>query len=233
MDETPARGRPRSETARRAVLDAALRLCQSGGYQALTIKGIAETAGVGRQTVYRWWPAKQDILIDALRDLGLRKAEHLDPDTGHTLRDVQALLTATFALTDRLTGKALIGLMADAQHDPALSLRLQSTVIGPRRQALRDMLARGVERGELSDTGTDLDLLVDFAFGTMWYRLISHHAPVDTALAERITGAVATLMQATEDVPVAAAAPAAPAGPTTPSTAPGAVSPPPAPPTAG
>lgn len=213
MDETPARGRPRSETARRAVLDAALRLCQSGGYQALTIKGIAETAGVGRQTVYRWWPAKQDILIDALRDLGLRKAEHLDPDTGRTLRDVQALLTATFALTDRLTGKALIGLMADAQHDPDLSLRLQSTVIGPRRQALREILARGVARGELSDEGTALDLVVDFAFGTMWYRLISHHAPVDTDLAEQITGAVATLLRATEEVPATASAAAAPAGP--------------------
>lgn len=198
MDETPARGRPRSETARRAVLDAALRLCQSGGYQALTIKGIAETAGVGRQTVYRWWPAKQDVLIDALRDLGLRKAEHLDPDTGHTLGDVRSLLTATFALTQQVTGKALIGLMAEAQHDPDLSHRLQSTVIGPRRHALRTLLARGVERGELSDTDVSLDLVVDFAFGTMWYRLISHHGPVDADLAGQITDAVATLLHADE-----------------------------------
>jgi len=198
MDETPARGRPRSETARRAVLDAALRLCQSGGYQALTIKGIAETAGVGRQTVYRWWPAKQDVLIDALRDLGLRKAEHLDPDTGHTLGDVRSLLTATFALTQQVTGKALIGLMAEAQHDPDLSHRLQSTVIGPRRHALRTLLARGVERGELSDADVSLDLVVDFAFGTMWYRLISHHGPVDADLAGQITDAVATLLHADE-----------------------------------
>ena len=134
MDETPVRGRPRSETARRAVLDAALVLCQSDGYQALTMKGIAETAGVGRQTVYRWWPAKQDVLIDALRDLGLRKAEHLDPETGHTLRDVRTLLDATFTLTTALTGNALVGLMAEAQHDPELSRRLQATVIGPRRR---------------------------------------------------------------------------------------------------
>lgn len=195
MDESPVRGRPRSETARRAVLDAALQLCQSGGYQALTMKAIAETAGVGRQTVYRWWPAKQDVLIDALRDLGLRKAEHLDPDTGDTLRDVRTLLTATFALANKLTGKALIGLMADAQHDPDLSQRLQSTVIGPRRQALRTILARGVARGELAEAAS-LDLAVDFAFGTMWYRLISHHAPVDAALAEQVTAALATLLRA-------------------------------------
>lgn len=194
MDATPVRGRPRSETARRAVLDAALQLCQSGGYPALTMKAIAETAGVGRQTVYRWWPAKQDVLIDALRDLSLRRAEQLDPDSGDTPRDLRTLLTATFALANRLTGKALIGLMAEAQHDPALSHRLQSTVIGPRRQALRAILARGVSRGELSEA-VPLDLAVDFAFGTMWYRLISHHAPVDTDLAGQITDALATLLR--------------------------------------
>ncbi|MFF7155260.1 TetR/AcrR family transcriptional regulator C-terminal ligand-binding domain-containing protein [Streptomyces sp. NPDC008139] len=198
MDETPGRGRPRSETARRAVLDAALRLCQDGGYQALTMKGIAESAGVGRQTVYRWWPAKQDVLLDALRDLGLRKAEHLDPDSGDTLRDVRTLLDATFVLTRKLTGKALIGLMADAQHDPDLSQRLQSTVIGPRRQALRALLARGVQRGELSGEDGALDLAVDFAFGAMWYRLISHHAPVDARLAEQVTSALAKLLSADE-----------------------------------
>ncbi|MFG1808338.1 TetR/AcrR family transcriptional regulator [Streptomyces sp. NPDC049040] len=195
MDETPARGRPRSETARRAVLDAALALCQSGGYQALTMKGIAETAGVGRQTVYRWWPAKQDVLIDALRDLGLRKAEHLDPETGDTLRDVRTLLDATFTLTTALTGNALVGLMAEAQHDPELSHRLQATVIGPRRHALLLLLARGVADGTLSDEAVTLDLAVDFAFGTMWYRLISRHAPVDTGLAEQITAALAALLR--------------------------------------
>ncbi|MEU6850091.1 TetR/AcrR family transcriptional regulator [Actinacidiphila alni] len=212
MDETPSRGRPRSETARRAVLDAALRLCQEGGYQALTIKGIAESAGVGRQTVYRWWPAKQDVLIDALRDLGLRKAEHLDPDSGDTLRDVRSLMDATFTLTRQLTGKALIGLMAEAQHDPGLSDRLQTTVIGPRRQALRAILARGVARGELTAEDWTLDLAVDFAFGTMWYRLISHHAPVDARLAEQITAGLATLLgSAAADEARAAVSP--PAGP--------------------
>ncbi|MBD0740570.1 TetR family transcriptional regulator [Streptomyces sp. CBMA29] len=214
------------------MLDAALRLCQDGGYQALTMKGIAESAGVGRQTVYRWWPAKQDVLLDALRDLGLRKAEHLDPDSGDTLRDVRTLLDAAFALTRELTGKALIGLMAEAQHDPALSRRLQSTVIGPRRQALRALLVRGVERGELAGEDQTLDLAVDFAFGTMWYRLISHHAPVDTSLAEQIATALAKLLSADgatgaratttvdastgtattakEQAPVSAATPAAP-----------------------
>jgi AcrR family transcriptional regulator len=177
------------------VLDAALDLCQRDGFQGLTIKAIAETAGVGRQTVYRWWPTKEAVLLDALRDLGLRESHRLDPDTGDTLRDVESLLEATFDLTRRLTGQALVGLMAQAQHDPELSRRLQGSVIGPRRQALRRILARGVERGELSGTNTSLDLAVDFAFGTMWYRLMSHHAPVDAPLARQITAALERLLE--------------------------------------
>ncbi|WP_269856613.1 TetR/AcrR family transcriptional regulator [Streptomyces sp. RPT161] len=187
MAETAARGRPRSETARRAVLDAALRLCQRDGYQALTIKGIAQAAGVGRQTVYRWWPTKEAVLLEALRDLVHRQSARLAPDTGDTLADVRTLLDTTFRLARELTGHALVGLMAQAQHDPDLSARLQGTVIGPRRAALRDVLARGVERGELSDGEVPLDLAVDLAFGTMWYRLISHHAPVDDDLAAQLS----------------------------------------------
>ncbi len=195
MVETAARGRPRSETARRAVLDAALRRCQRDGYQALTIKGIAQAAGVGRQTVYRWWPTKEAVLLEALRDLVHRQQARLAPDTGDTLADVRTLLDTTFRLARELTGHALVGLMAQAQHDPDLSARLQGTVIGPRRAALRDVLARGVRRGELSDGEVPLDLAVDFAFGTMWYRLISHHAPVDDDLAAGLSRALWRLLR--------------------------------------
>ena len=194
MTEAVPRGRPRSETARRAVLDAALQLCQRDGFQGLTIKGIAETAGVGRQTVYRWWPTKEAVLLDALRDVGLRESRRLTPDSGDTLLDVENLLATTFALTQQLTGKAIVGLMAEAQHDPGLSARLQGTVIGPRRQALREILARGVERGDLSDAEVPLDLAVDFAFGTMWYRLLSRHAPVDADLAGQLTAALRRML---------------------------------------
>ena len=194
MTEAVPRGRPRSETARRAVLDAALQLCQRDGFQGLTIKAIAETAGVGRQTVYRWWPTKEAVLLDALRDVGLRESRRLAPDSGETLRDVENLLATTFTLTQQLTGKAIVGLMAEAQHDPGLSARLQGTVIGPRRQALREILARGVERGDLSDAEVPLDLAVDFAFGTMWYRLLSRHAPVDADLAGQLTAALRRML---------------------------------------
>jgi AcrR family transcriptional regulator len=187
------RGRPRSEEARRAVLDAALRLCERDGYQQLTIKAIATEAGVGRQTVYRWWPDKAEILMEALVEL----AESLDLrepiDSGDTLSDVRALLSITYSLTQSITGQAIVGLMSDAQADPALSAKLQGKVIGPRRDALREILRRGVDRGEVS-AAVSLDLVVDFAFGAMWYRLLSRHAPVNEELAGKVTDAVARLL---------------------------------------
>jgi AcrR family transcriptional regulator len=187
------RGRPRSEEARRAVLDAALRLCERDGYQQLTIKAIATEAGVGRQTVYRWWPDKAEILMEALVEL----AESLDLrepiDSGDTLSDVRALLSITYSLTQSITGQAIVGLMSDAQADPALSAKLQGKVIGPRRDALREILRRGVDRGEVA-AAVSLDLVVDFAFGAMWYRLLSRHAPVNEELAGKVTDAVARLL---------------------------------------
>ncbi len=186
------RGRPRSEEARRAILDTALRICHRDGYQQVTIKAIADEAGVGRQTVYRWWPDRAQVLLDALIDLRTREPG-LDRNTGDTLRDVERVLVRTFELTHEITGPALIGLMADAQTDDDLSARLQGTVIGPRRDALREILRRGVESGELAEN-VPLPLVVDFAFGTMWYRLLSRHAPVDDRLAADITAAIARLL---------------------------------------
>jgi AcrR family transcriptional regulator len=191
---TGTRGRPRSEEAKRAILDTALRLCERDGYQQLTIKGIAEAAGVGRQTVYRWWTDKADILMDAMIDLRERALAKLFRETGDTLRDVETVLEVTFRLNRELTGPALVGLMADAQHDPKLSKRLQEAVIGPRRDALRDILQRGVDAGVLAEN-VRLPLVVDFAFGTMWYRLLSRHAPIDAALAREITDAIARMLE--------------------------------------
>lgn len=187
------RGRPRSEEARRAILAAALRMCQRDGYQQVTIKALADEAGVGRQTVYRWWPDKADVVMEALIDLRERELPLRFQETGDTLRDVEHVLATTFELTHELTGKALIGLMADAQSDPQLSRRLQDTVIGPRREALLDILRRGVEAGHLKER-VRLLLVVDFAFGTMWYRMLSRHAPVNAELAREIVKAVALML---------------------------------------
>jgi AcrR family transcriptional regulator len=190
---TGTRGRPRSADSRRAILHAALELCERDGYQDLTIKAIADMAGVGRQTVYRWWPDKASVLLEALVELAdEHRALQVPRASVHVLTDVERLLTTVYELAKDVTGQALVGLMADAQRDPALSNRLQEAVIGPRRAALRALLQRGVDSGELVAT-VPLDLVVDFAFGAMWYRLLSHHAPVGAALAREVTAGLAAM----------------------------------------
>ena len=189
------RGRPRSEDAKRAVLSTVLVLCERDGYANVTIKAIADEAGVGRQTVYRWWSDKAEIVMDALIDLRERELPTLYQPSGDPLVDVEAVLRITYEYTQRVTGRALVGLMADAQAEKRLSQRLQDTVIGPRRQALRDILQQGVDAGTLT-ADVPLDLVVDFAWGTMWYRMLSHHAPIDAGLAREVTDAVALLLRA-------------------------------------
>ncbi|WP_182902600.1 TetR/AcrR family transcriptional regulator [Microbispora sp. H10830] len=174
-------GRPRSEQARRAILEAALRLCERDGYQNVTLKGIAEEAGTGRQTLYRWWDTKAGLLLEAMTDL-------VGSSHAPSQADLETFLSETFALADGAIGRIVAGLMAEAQSDPALGERLRERLIGPRRDSLRAVLERMPP-----PPGTDLDLLVDMIFGAMWYRLLNRHAPLDAALAGDITALVARI----------------------------------------
>ena len=191
MEQTPAAlGRPRSEPARRAVLEAALRLVARDGYQAVTIKGIAEEAGVGRQTVYRWWTSKGAILLEAVGEYARPSAiPETTDDPAHDLREV---LRGSFRLSP-VAGPIVAGLMADATQHPEFLEKLQVDLLARRRALVRETIERGQRSGQIGD-GADLALVVDMIWGTMWYRILSRHAPVDEALADELTEAVLRLL---------------------------------------
>jgi AcrR family transcriptional regulator len=180
-------GRPRSEVARKAILRAALDLCARDGYQNVTMKGIAEAAGSGRQTVYRWWQTKAQVLMESLTDL-MAEEMHATPESGDAHADLVAFLHTTFTLARGVAGQIVVGLMADAQSDPGLADELRAKIIGPRRAALRAVL----ERGALPE-GVDPELVVDLIFGVMWYRLLNRHAEVNEELAEEIDALLARI----------------------------------------
>jgi AcrR family transcriptional regulator len=188
-------GRPRSEQARSAALAAALRLVQRDGYPAVTIKAIAAEAGIGRQTVYRWWPTKADVLLDAVADAAADQAE--PAASADASGDLRAMLRATFALTG-VAGPVIAGLMAEATHDSAFAARLQGRLLAPRRAVLRAILVRGQRAGQFGQ-GVSPDLAVDLVFGTMWYRVLSGHAPVDQRLADELSTAVVSLLNRSAD----------------------------------
>ena len=197
MEQTTTLGRPRSEPARQAVLGAALRLVTRDGYQAVTIKGIAQEAGVGRQTVYRWWSSKGAILLEAIIELARPTAEpEPTEDAAHDLREV---LRGSFGLSP-FAGPIISGLMADATHDPKFLEQLQTDLLARRRALVRSTLERGQRTGQFGKRA-DLALVTDMIWGTMWYRVLSRHAQVNEALADELTDAVVALLGPGEPPP--------------------------------
>ena len=179
----PHTGRRRNDAARDAILDAAFRLLSDPGTAELTIEAIAAEAGVGRQTIYRWWPSKGAVLADAL----VRHARVVVPerDTGTFAGDLAAFLTDSFAgLADQGYAARLRQIVAVAQQDEHVA-RLLADFTAVRRAALRALLERGRDAGELAQDA-DLDMLVDMAYGVLYYRLLVGHAPLDETAARSL-----------------------------------------------
>ena len=179
----PHTGRRRNDAARDAILDAAFRLLSGPEGDELTIEAIAAEAGVGRQTIYRWWPSKGAVLADAL----IRHARVVVPerDTGTFAGDLAAFLTDSFAgLAEQGYAARLRQIVAVAQQDEHVA-RLLADFTAVRRAALRALLKRGRDAGELSQDA-NLDMLVDMAYGVLYYRLLVGHAPLDEKAARSL-----------------------------------------------
>jgi AcrR family transcriptional regulator len=184
-------GRKRSEEARRAILDAAVELLRERGYGSVTVDEIAARAGVGKQTIYRWWKSKPDVVLEALTEHASKTIPV--PDTGALEGDLAEFLAATFRALEGTRSLAAVmrGLMAHAQLDEAFAERFRAYIEG-RRATLRDLLARGRARGELPDD-LDADLVIDMLFGAMWYRLLLGHAPLGRRAATALAAIVGRL----------------------------------------
>ncbi|WP_067474658.1 TetR/AcrR family transcriptional regulator [Actinomadura hibisca] len=142
-------GNRRDEAARLAVLHAADDLLVEHGFGALTIESIARRAGVAKQTIYRWWPSKVEILLDTLiEDSGKRFPVPAEQPTAESIRGY--LRDFARFLTRDPAGKVLLALIAEAQHDPETAKRLHERYLDPRRTQESDMLARAIEADEIA-----------------------------------------------------------------------------------
>ncbi|NUT08073.1 MAG: TetR/AcrR family transcriptional regulator [Hamadaea sp.] len=190
VERQPARpGRKRSEASRLAILAAALDLLAEVGYAGLTVEGIAARSGAGKQTIYRWWPSKADVLLDALTT----KAElHIPiPDEGGYREDLRAFLVATFRLGGQpQIADTLRALMAEAQVNPAFGERFRAEFLAHRRAALRHLVDRARERGDLPP-GLSPETVLDLVFGLLWYRLLATRRPFDDELVDELVHTLA------------------------------------------
>jgi AcrR family transcriptional regulator len=178
-DLTTRSGRPRDAEASPALLAAARRLVTEQGYAATSISDIAAAAGTGRQTLYRRWPGKAQLILDAFTEHASDQVD--DPHAAAPGPDpVREFLRRTFRALDE-TGPALRSLMAQAQFDPAFCELFRQRFIVPRRAALHAVLAQVQDSGSLP-AGLDLDAAVAALFGALWYRLLLGE-PLDDAYA--------------------------------------------------
>lgn len=177
--EPQARGRRRSDHTRRAILAAAYELTVEVGYAELTIEGIAARAGAGKQTLYRWWPSKADVLLEALSskaDLTVSTADRgsFRDDLRGFLRDSADLLAVPGVVP------VLRSLMAEAQRDEEFRRRFHDGFLFKRRSALRTLVDRAADRGD-QPTEASADLVADLTFGLIWYRILATDRVLDDA----------------------------------------------------
>jgi AcrR family transcriptional regulator len=195
--DIPARGRPGSPEAHRAILSAALGLLAERGLAAMSIEEVAARAGVGKATIYRRWPSKGLLALDAFVT-SFREQQPL-PDTGTLRGDLLfALDTWVRAVTQTPMGPMLTGLIAEAQHDPELRGAWRDRVLEPLRTQHRIMLDRAMVRGEIPES-VDREVVLDLFFGAAEHRLLLGHLPMTEAfigdVVDVILGGIALLAQ--------------------------------------
>lgn len=181
-------GRPRSVRADEAIVQATLDLLAEGNsIEALSIEAIAARAGVGKATIYRRWPGKDALLLDALRTL---KGAPPEP-AGHSVRDDLVLLVGAVGHNvDPRAAKIMPCLVPEVNRSPD-HYQLYQNIIEPRRRLMRDVLRRGVASGELR-ADLDIELAMALLSGPMvLQRVLRWHPELDDRiLPERIVDAV-------------------------------------------
>jgi AcrR family transcriptional regulator len=192
-------GRPRSQEADQAILTATVELLADRGLSAMSIEEVATRAGVGKTTIYRRWPSKGLLALDAFVT-SFREAQPPN-DTGTLRGDLLAALRAWVrAVTQTPMGPMLTSLIAEAQHDPELRGAWRDRVLEPLRVQHRVMLDRAVERGEIPAT-VDPDVVLDLFFGAAEHRLLLGHLPMTDAFIDAVVDVILAGIQPAGAVP--------------------------------
>jgi AcrR family transcriptional regulator len=157
-----------------------LKILAEEGWSGFTMQGLADRAGVGKAAVYRRWKSREAVLTAAVEgmvsEIGL-------PDSGSVRGDLLELMHRAVALYRGVSGRLMPGLVSAMAEHEEVARAVRDAFLGPRRSALREVLQRGVERGELRPD-VDRELALDFLGGPLFYRLLITGGPLDESLAE-------------------------------------------------
>ncbi|HEY9310781.1 TetR/AcrR family transcriptional regulator [Williamsia sp.] len=181
----------RSDRARRAILSATRDLVADVGYTRLSIEGIASAAGVGKQTIYRWWPSKAAVVFDAILDSNSQEEGSVTlPDTGDLESDLRVVLRgAVAALIDPANDRLQRAITAEIQTDVAIADELVRRLLRPQLDATAARIAAGVGAGQVDDS-VDPKLAVELLFGPIFHRWLLRTGELDDTYADGVLAMV-------------------------------------------
>lgn len=185
--ERSARGRNRDEDARRRILDAAFVLVGERGPGRVSINDIADAVGVGKQTIYRWWPSRTSVVLDAFVDGTIRATPFAEGDDVRT--DFRRHLESVVRLFGSPAGAIIRELVAESQTDETIAAEFRERFWQPRRDVSRVRLERGIALGQVRPD-LDVELVLDAVYGPLWLRLLIGHVPMRTRDARRVVDVV-------------------------------------------
>ena len=179
------RGRPRDEVARTRILEAALELVEDLGFANTTTEAIAERAGASKATIYRWWPNKAAVLMEALREA---VAQESFPNAGDLREDIRLQLRNFIKLLTGRHGRVFKAFVAASQNDPDVAETFRAVWVKPRRANAKAVLER--YRGRELRDDLDLEPVLDALYGPIYLRLLVGHRPLTEKLADALTDLV-------------------------------------------
>jgi AcrR family transcriptional regulator len=178
------RGRPRSERVRAAILAAANLLLETGSVRELTIEAVAHAAGVGKPTVYRRWPTKAALVMDAFL-AAAAPPPVVFREGGSAAEMLQEQFTQVVGLLRGRAGQLLAEVVGETQADPGMLEDFRARFLAVRRAAARRIVERGKAAGEF-DPGLDTELALDLLYGPVFFRMMIGHQPLDRDFVETV-----------------------------------------------
>ena len=184
-----SKGRPRDEEARNAILQASLSLVKEFGYRSLTIEKIAQRAGTGKTTIYRWWPSKAAVMAEAFRSYISPQIEYPSISAMSACESIRRQMQALAGAFQGPHGDLMRALWAESQFDSELSHALINTWTLPRRAMATEILKAGIASGELK-SDIDVNVAIDALYGGLYYRFLIPYAPLSAKYARALADTV-------------------------------------------
>ena len=169
IESSRSPGRPRSDAARQSILEAAFRMMADRGYEGMAIEAVADAAGVGKTTIYRWWRSKADLAVEAFFEA--TKAELRFPETGSARQDFRCQIVDLARLLRGSRGAVLAATLGGARVDRDLARALGERWLEPRRRWGLARMQKAVADGECH-SGVDIAAALGILYGPLYTPLL-------------------------------------------------------------